>query len=248
MRYVYGIDRRLPDRRRRRTRLCSPVGAQTAQNEPGAIAAAAPRAGAPMSFADLAERLQPAVVNISTRQRIQVSQRRQLPPGFERFFRRFGGEAPTRARQGGDGPSPSAAARWAPASSSRRTAISSPTTMSSRRRAHGAVVEQITVTLPDRTRISRRRLVGRDVASDLARAEDRAPTGRCPSSASAIRPASASATGWSRSAIRSASAAPSRRHRLGASPQPARRRPLRPLHPDRRLDQFGQFAAARCSI
>ena len=41
-----------------------PAGAQTAQNEPGAIQAAAPRAGAPMSFADMVAKLQPAVVNI----------------------------------------------------------------------------------------------------------------------------------------------------------------------------------------
>jgi hypothetical protein len=43
----------------------NPAGAQTAQNEPGAIQAAAPRAGAPMSFADMVAKLQPAVVNIS---------------------------------------------------------------------------------------------------------------------------------------------------------------------------------------
>ena len=44
-----------------------------------------------MSFAGLVERLQPAVVNISTRQSVQMRQR-QLPPGFEEFFRRFGGD------------------------------------------------------------------------------------------------------------------------------------------------------------
>ncbi|MBN8808159.1 MAG: Do family serine endopeptidase [Sphingomonas sp.] len=51
-----------------------PANAQTAQNEPGAIAAAAPRAGAPMSFADMVAKLQPAVVNISTKQKVQISQ------------------------------------------------------------------------------------------------------------------------------------------------------------------------------
>ena len=87
-----------------------------------------------MSFADLAERLQPAVVNISTRQSVQV-QRRQLPPGFEEFFRRFGGErAAAAAGRGRQARSRSAAARSARASSSRPTAISSPTTTSSRRR------------------------------------------------------------------------------------------------------------------
>src|SRR3546814_9084161 len=46
-----------------------------------------------MSFADLAARLQPAVVNISTKQSIGVS-RSPFPPGFEEFFRRFGGRVP----------------------------------------------------------------------------------------------------------------------------------------------------------
>ena len=53
--------------------LQSAAASQTAQNEPGAVTATtAPRPGAPMSFADLAARLQPAVVNISTRQKVQV--------------------------------------------------------------------------------------------------------------------------------------------------------------------------------
>src|SRR3546814_12039122 len=46
-----------------------------------------------MSFADLAARLQPAVVNISTKQSIEVSWS-PFPPGFEEFFRRFGGRVP----------------------------------------------------------------------------------------------------------------------------------------------------------
>ena len=50
----------------------SPSSAQVAQNEPGTISAAVPRPGAPMSFADLAAKLQPAVVNISTKQKIEV--------------------------------------------------------------------------------------------------------------------------------------------------------------------------------
>jgi serine protease Do len=59
------------------------AGAQVAQNSPSVIA---PR-GAPQSFADLVAKLQPAVVNISTKQRIPV--RTQSDP-FEEFFRRFG--------------------------------------------------------------------------------------------------------------------------------------------------------------
>ena len=61
------------------------AGAQVPQNAPG-TSSLAPRPGAPMSFADLVAKLQPAVVNISTKQRIQV--RQQTDP-FEEFFRRF---------------------------------------------------------------------------------------------------------------------------------------------------------------
>ncbi len=80
--------------------LQSPVGAQVAQNAPQQMAAVAPR-GAPMSFADLTAKLAPAVVNISTTQRVQV--RRQANPfagtPFGDFFRRFGGQG----GQGGQG-------------------------------------------------------------------------------------------------------------------------------------------------
>ncbi|SFS01291.1 Do family serine endopeptidase [Sphingomonas jatrophae] len=70
-----------------------PAGAQVAQNAPGTIAAATPRPGAPLSFADLAAKLQPAVVNISTTQRVQVQQQQNPFAGspFEDLFKRFGG-------------------------------------------------------------------------------------------------------------------------------------------------------------
>ncbi len=61
------------------------VVAQTAQNE--GLSAAAPR-GAPVSLADMVERLQPAVVNISTRQRVQV----QNPFAGTPFGGLFGGD------------------------------------------------------------------------------------------------------------------------------------------------------------
>jgi serine protease Do len=64
-------------------------------------AVAAPH-GAPASFADLIERVRPAVVSISVRQRPDAVQNQQLeglPPGFEEFFRgrpgQQGGPAPT---------------------------------------------------------------------------------------------------------------------------------------------------------
>ncbi|MCK5423967.1 MAG: trypsin-like peptidase domain-containing protein, partial [Emcibacter sp.] len=49
--------------------------------------------GAPDSFADLAEKLLPAVVNVNTTQTIKV-ERRSMPqiPGMEEFFKRYGRE------------------------------------------------------------------------------------------------------------------------------------------------------------
>ncbi len=49
-----------------------PVGAQIAQNEAGQMQSLVPRSGAPASFAELTQQLQPAVVNIAVRQTIKV--------------------------------------------------------------------------------------------------------------------------------------------------------------------------------
>jgi serine protease Do len=49
-----------------------PAGAQVAQNDAQKMSSVAPRAGAPATFADLTAQLQPAVVNISTRQKVKV--------------------------------------------------------------------------------------------------------------------------------------------------------------------------------
>jgi len=69
----------------------SPLGAQVAQNAPSQMAAVAPR-GAPMSFADLTAKLAPAVVNISTTQKVQITRPQNPFSGspFEEFMRRFG--------------------------------------------------------------------------------------------------------------------------------------------------------------
>ena len=56
-----------------------PAGAQVAQNDHAAMEQIVPRQGAPSSFADLTAQLQPAVVNISTRQRIEVRQQQGNP-------------------------------------------------------------------------------------------------------------------------------------------------------------------------
>ena len=163
MRYVYGITGAILLGGAAATLSLNPVGAQTAQNEPGTIAAAPP-GGAPMSFANLAERLQPAVVNISTRQSVTV-QRRQLPPGFEEFFRRFGGEGqnqqqdegPVTQRGGSLGSGFIVSPDGYIVTNNHVVAPARP----------DAVVEQITVTLADRTEFEAE-VVGRDVVSDIA--------------------------------------------------------------------------------
>jgi serine protease Do len=139
-----------------------PLGAQTPQNAPAAMAAAAPR-GAPMSFADLAARLQPAVVNISTTQRVQVSQGANPFAGtpFADLF--GGGDAP------GAGGRPVTRQAQSLGSgfiiSADGYIVTNNHVVAPGRQ--GAVVETITVTLPDR-REFKARLVGRDLASDLA--------------------------------------------------------------------------------
>ena len=72
-----------------------PAGAQVAQNDDRQIGAIVPRAGAPASFADLTEQLAPAVVNISTRQRITVSANPFEGTPFEDLFGNRGGGQPT---------------------------------------------------------------------------------------------------------------------------------------------------------
>jgi len=85
VRYAYGVAMALLLGGTAFSLATGQAGAQIPQNAPG-TAALAPRPGAPMSFADLVAKLQPAVVNISTKQRIPV--RAQTDP-FEEFFRRF---------------------------------------------------------------------------------------------------------------------------------------------------------------
>ena len=49
-----------------------PAGAQVAQNDAEQMRTIVPRAGAPATFADLTQQLQPAVVNIAVRQKVEV--------------------------------------------------------------------------------------------------------------------------------------------------------------------------------
>ena len=161
MRYVYGITAALLLGGTVAT-LSNPVGAQVAQNEPGTISAAAPRPGAPMSFADLVARLQPAVVNISTRQAITAPRSRAFPPGFEEFFRRFGGEVP----QGDDVITQRGSSLGSGFIISADGYIVTNNHVVAPTRDN-AVVEAITVTLNDGTELPAE-VVGRDTLSDLA--------------------------------------------------------------------------------
>src|SRR3954471_18295922 len=86
VRYAYGVAMALLLGGTAFSLATGQAGAQVAQNAPG-TASFAPRPGAPMSFADLVAKLQPAVVNISTKQRIPVKATQSDP--FEEFFRRF---------------------------------------------------------------------------------------------------------------------------------------------------------------
>src|SRR5687767_1949873 len=138
------------------------AGAQPAQNAPSAIV---PRAGAPTSFADLSARLAPAVVNISTRQRVPV--RRQVDP-FEEFFRRFGGQAPESPQAPGQ---ESPATREAGSLGSGFLISPDGYVVTNNHLIQGAngtgTVDSITITLSDRREYPAR-VIGRDSASDLA--------------------------------------------------------------------------------
>ena len=78
-----------------------PAGAQVAQNDRIHMQNTVPVAGAPASFADLTEALQPAVVNISTRQSITIPQAQNPFEGtpFSQFFNRPGGNGGPQTRE-----------------------------------------------------------------------------------------------------------------------------------------------------
>jgi serine protease Do len=135
-----------------------PAGAQVAQNDAQQIQAVVPRAGAPASFAELTQQLQPAVVNISTRQRVQVANGN--PFAGTPFADLFGG--------GGNNGAP----QTREAQSLGSGFIISPdgyvVTNNHVITADGrGEVKSITVTMPDGTEYPAT-LVGRDASSDLA--------------------------------------------------------------------------------
>jgi serine protease Do len=157
VRYAYGVAAALLIGGTAFSIASGPVGAQTAQNAPSALA---PQ-GAPMSFADLSARLQPAVVNISTKQRVAV--RRQADP-LEELFRQFG--APVSPPEQG-GP------RTRETGSLGSGFIISPdgyivTNNHLIQSANGnGTVDTVTVTLTNRKEYTAR-IIGRDQLADLA--------------------------------------------------------------------------------
>jgi len=138
-----------------------PAGAQVAQNEASQMTNLVPRAGAPASFADLTAQLAPAVVNISTRQRVQV-QAQQNPFAGTPFADLFGG-------QQGQGGSPQTREAQSLGSGFIISADGYIVTNNHVITADGkgSQVESITVTMPDGNEYPAK-LIGKDAASDLA--------------------------------------------------------------------------------
>ena len=134
-----------------------PAGAQVAQNDSSVMNQVVPVAGAPASFADLTEQLQPAVVNIATRQSIQVNRNPFAGTPFAELFNRRGrsDEPQTREAQSlGSGFIISADGYVVT-----NNHVVSPD--------NRATLEEITVTMPDGTEYEAE-LIGADAQSDLA--------------------------------------------------------------------------------
>ncbi len=165
MRYAYGVAAALLLGGTAFSLATGQAGAQVAQNAPTQIA---PRTGAPLSFADLAARLQPAVVNISTKQRVSV--RRQADP-FEEFFRRFGAPDGTAPQGQGQGQGDQGQTRETGSLGSGFIVSPDGYVVTNNHLIQGldgtGTVDSVTVILTDRKEYTAR-IVGRDVASDLA--------------------------------------------------------------------------------
>ncbi|MES2301973.1 MAG: Do family serine endopeptidase [Pseudomonadota bacterium] len=160
MRYAYGVTSALLLAGSALTLVTGfPAGAQVAQNDQSEMRTVVPRAGAPSSFADLTQQLQPAVVNISTRQRVKVQNNN--PFAGTPFGDLFGGG------QGG-GASPQTREAQSLGSGFIISADGYVVTNNHVITADGqGEVESITVTTPDGTEYPAK-LVGKDAASDLA--------------------------------------------------------------------------------
>ncbi|WP_380785196.1 Do family serine endopeptidase [Sphingomonas sp. R86521] len=161
MRYAYAITSALLLGGATATLALQPGTAQVAQNEPGAIQAVSPKPGAPMSFADMVAKLQPAVVNISTKQTI-VQKQQANPFAGTPFGDLFGGG-------GGQGGAP---VKREGASLGSGFLISPDGYVVTNNHvispgAQGATVDSITVTLSDKKEYVAK-VIGKDADSDLA--------------------------------------------------------------------------------
>ena len=132
-----------------------PAGAQVAQNDAQQMQNVVPRAGAPASFADLTQQLAPAVVNISTRQRVQVANGN--PFAGTPFADLFGGQQGPQTRE-----AQSLGSGFIISADGFVVTNNHVITADGR-----GEVESITVTMPDGTEYPAK-MVGRDAASDLA--------------------------------------------------------------------------------
>ena len=165
MRYAYAITAALLAGGASATMvLQQPVGAQVAQNAPDQMQAVAPRAGAPLSFADLTAKLQPAVVNISTTQRVQLQNQNPFAgTPFGDLFGRFGDDGQPVTREATSLGSGFIISADGYVVTNNHVISGGP----ERRGVVSSAVDSITVTLPDRTEFTAR-VVGRDPFSDLA--------------------------------------------------------------------------------
>lgn len=156
VRYAYGVAMALLLGGTAFSLTSGPVGAQTAQNPATAVS---PVPGAPATFADLAAQVMPAVVNISTKQKITV---KQPQDPLSQLFQQFGAPVP---EQG--------APRTREAGSLGSGFIISPdgyivTNNHLIQSVNGSgTVDTVTVTLANRKEYTAR-IVGRDPLADLA--------------------------------------------------------------------------------
>ena len=181
MRYAYAITAALLAGGAAATlSMQQPVGAQVAQN---AGSTAHNPIGGPASFADLAARLEPAVVNISTTQRVKVPQQNNPFAGtpFDDLFKQFGGGGMPGGESDGNGKPVTREAMSLGSgfvisadgfivTNNHVVSGGDPNDPSTK----GATLESVTVTLSDHTEY-KARIVGRDAAADLAVLKIEAP-------------------------------------------------------------------------
>ena len=158
VRYAYGLTSALLVGGAAVSLMTGPVGAQVAQNDVAVMDRVVPVAGAPASFADLTEQLQPSVVNISTRQSVEVNRNPFAGTPFADLFnnRRGGGNEPERREASSLGSGFVISADG--------FVVTNNHVVSPDNRAR---LEEITVTMPDGTEYEAE-LVGADEQSDLA--------------------------------------------------------------------------------